>query len=117
MHRAASHRAPAQRTGAVVHHLELIHDMEMRPQHAMGRALGKEGHGRVDGLVLRPPDEVGAPAEMPVRQIALDAGVFHFLVGLYQWHCRVSCLGWVPRLRRPSSVPELSIPDAFKKAW
>src|SRR5215471_3466676 len=88
MHRARSHRGPAQCTGAVVHDLELVHHMEMGPQYAMRRALGQECHRRIDALVLGPLDEIGAPAEMPVRQVALNARVLHLFVSLDQWHRR-----------------------------
>ena len=86
MHGAGADRMPAERPGAVVHDLELIDDVEMGAQHAVRRALGQERHGRVDALVLGPLDEVGAPRKMPVRELALDPRVLHFLVSLDQRH-------------------------------
>jgi hypothetical protein len=90
MHSTGTYGVLPQRAGTVVHHLELVHDMEMRAQHAVGRALGEERHGYVDALVLWPLDEVGAPGEMPVGQIALDPRVLDLVVSLDSWHCNVS---------------------------
>jgi hypothetical protein len=86
MHRAGADGVFAQGAGAVVHHLELVHFVEMHAQHAVGRALGQECHRGVDGLVFGTLDEVRAPAEVAVGQVALDAGVFHFVVSFDQWH-------------------------------
>ena len=95
MHRAGADGMLAHRAGAVVDDLELVHFVEVRAQHPAGRAFGQEGHRCVDALVVRARDEIAAPGEMPVRQVALDAGILDFVVRLDQWHCEFSCVGWV----------------------
>jgi hypothetical protein len=81
-----AHGVLTQRARAVVHHLKLIHCMEVRAQQPVRRGLGQEGHRRIDALVHGTPDEVRAPAEMAVRERPLDARVLHFFVSLDQCH-------------------------------
>src|SRR5262245_32080266 len=95
MYCAAPHRTLTQGARSVVHHLKLIDGMEVCPQHAMRRALGEERHGRVDALVLGSLDEVGAPAEMPIRQVALNARVFHVVVSFDQRHFITPVVRWL----------------------